>query len=250
MKKILFIATIISSLVISIICYSCKNEKVEQIEEFSELSYDDVGILHNDGLNFILDYLKKNGITTENITRGGTSFGDIELMIDTATEEFLRRNQISNLPITRAGIENKILDFNLLSEKQKEYTLLLLEAFVNPGDLNEVLSEIKAITENIKSDLSKEEADPILYGASVALYTAEYWYNNSSIWYETLGEDFVKSRGWFSWSDFGGDDVSGAIGGAVAGVIVGGGGAGPGALAGGIAASTTNAVKQIWNQFF
>lgn len=251
-------------LVTSIIaCQSTEND--DSLLNENLYSYEQVGAIHNEGL----EYVFKELVSYKSKARSNFSFSSdlLQTLSSKAVSEFLAKKQVL-LPNSRASRTTySIAEVrNMLNKDQRKYYNKLMNVFFDRNlNYEETQLSIVNITMKIKKNLSTIEADPLLYGASVAKYTAEYWHSNWAKWHIELGDgkkficsSLTNSRNTpesdndFSWKEVGAQDVSGAIGGAVGGAIVGGMaggvGAGPGAATGGIGGGIGNSVASIIGQ--
>ena len=107
---------------------------------------------------------------------------------------------------------------NLISSKMEGYMNNLGNLFNSMSDsatasnyqkfANNVISLETTITND--ASLSSTEKTSLLAGTSVARYSTDYWMNYAD---STTGEKAGGGGGWFSWSQVGGGDVSGAVAG-------------------------------------
>lgn len=223
--------------------------------------YSQVGELHNRGVEYAFQYMMKNLPKTK-----GKQQCDADKLRNLGAlgvEIFLEENHIEYMK-TRAVSASENL--SLLNKRQQKYYDLLISTILNRSLSYEATqTAIDKVAKKIQKNLTAEEADPLLYGVSVAKKSCEYWYKNLERWRIELGGTkamlFTKSIPTteetsdtdFSWKEVGKSDVSGAVGGAAGGAIVGslaGGvgalpGAGVGAIGGSVAGSVGSAVEQV-----
>ena len=125
-----------------------------------------------------------------------------------------------------------------------------------PNDFDTTIDNLEEIQLIARRDLDKEDAQVILAGAEIGKASLHYWKNNIGAWEQALSTGGVQEKDWFDWSEVAGADVAGGVGGAVTAAVVNAvPGAGQvaygGAILGGAAGgSATDAVLQVWNNYF
>lgn len=240
----------ISLLILSLIfLIACQNKN--EIQEEQKLNYEQVGKLHNEALDYVLEKIKSQPQTKTNTRK--ISVGQTLGMVD----EFLIQKGFTSYYTTKTTISKTDCMIDLTT-KQKKYYDMIMFAFSQSSDMDvsQAISYIIEIENEIRKECSEEEQIPLLCGTAVARYTIVYWSDNLYKWkVAVLGnKSMTKSNDW-SWQNFGGADVSGAVsgavGGAMAGALVGGVGAGPAALVGGLNGGAGNsagyAAEVFWD---
>ncbi len=253
MKKLLLTLLTLSSIAFA----SCKSN-VETTKSHT-LDYEMVGELHNEGLDFILEEIKSQPTTKNGVREISRQF------IDNAIEKFLNNNNINTgyeSVITRSASELNESVAELSDSTAKIYYAKIQKVFYSSEFSNskDAIEHIEAIEEEIKLNCTGSDLSALLCGASVAKNTLIYWEKNTAKWVEAItgANTRVLTRAEWSWKEFGGQDVSGAVAGAVVGAgvgsLAGGAGAVPGAIVGGLTGGVANsaeyAVKQIWDWFW
>lgn len=258
-KKYFFISSILVILIGIISFISCQQEDNTSIDSLN--NYDKVGKLHNEGLEYVFDYLKKNTPTTRSKNRAN----QLRELSEKAVRKFLKKKEIE-LPQTRS-LESDTNLVEKLNPAQKVYYNRLISAVLDHSlNYKATQKEVAKIAQEIQENLSETDASPLLYGTAIAKYTLEYWYMNWEKWRVEIGgvdvftfsvmtraESPESSNDDFSWKDVGKADIAGGVGGAVGGAATGamaGGvgalpGAGVGAVGGAVGGSVADAVGQL-----
>jgi hypothetical protein len=268
MKNLKLINSLLIIGMTSLFCYSCsQNEDSSSSNSIEgpkiETTYDEIGALHNEGLEYVFNYLVKNQATT----RAANSTVSIYQLAETAENLFLKEKGINfadtKLLTTRAkATKSDAINLNI---NQKEYYDKLM-AIMSNYSMNYTVTQtaIAELASEIQSNLSLKDAGPLLYGIGVAKYTCYYWHLNRNKWaiefgsnVMTRGKSKPKSKEESSsvdWKRLGKEDVKGAVsgaaGGAAAGALAGGAGALPGAGAGAVGGAVANSVLEAINQFW
>lgn len=237
-------------IILSILIGACQkeNDAVKQ----QAIDYEEIGKLHNEGLDYVLKQIKN-----QPKTRNGGKQISFEL-IYSMVDQFLETKGFQPNHVTRSSVQTPI-DSITLSPKQKKYYDMVMSVFDTSSTLNEqqAINYIIKIEEEIRINCSKTEQLPLLCGSSIAKHTIVYWSEKLPEWInEIIGDKkpSTRSANW-SWKDFGGADVAGAVSGAIAGAIggafIGGVGAAPGAVVGGvgvgIGSSAGYAAQKLWD---
>lgn len=259
---------------VAVLVVACQKEGVP--EEPTDI-YEQIGKLHDEGLNYVLQEIKKQPVTQA----GGRVITDA--LIVNATADFMASRGYQRDALTKSG--NSIPDsaaynnvVSQLSERQQSYLNELFEIFDNKKlNAEEAIIRIKALENRIKVNCSAEEQPVLLCGTAVARYTIDYWEEHAEEWLAEIGgiEALQMYRvatkagkpedDEFSWKELGESDVEGAVvgagsavlGGAVVTIVSGGTLAGAAAkqvltstLRDALLASAADGVKQIWNKIF
>ena len=296
MKIFLFIIGLVGLLIagITIACTSSDELKESKISPELRIKIEQVGILHNQGLDSILmDLLKEKkqiveDFVNQSLSQNNSPVGfpadyDFRALVYNTTKRVVKNwhptmsNEYFEAVMfnqhvqkyfrakTRTSFDDNELDLeDLLTPFQWDYYNMLLAIFENGNiTLEQLLAEILDLETQIEMAAPTiDEAVLLLYAASVARYSAEYWYENIENWLISLipiilpinpslpsiigGDEGPLSLMW-SWKNFGKADLSGAIGGAIGGGMAG---AGPGALGGGIGNSAIYAFERLWDWLF
>ena len=243
--------------------------------------YEQIGIEHNKGLDYVFDYLKKEELG------GRLSLKRINNVFDLtkqATISFAKTSDITKdidfdkLPlIFQPFNQNKVKSAGtdkLTSSIETEIELSQLQVlFLNRLDevmsnleigLQPTIEKIKDIELDIKEQCSNEESELLLAATVVGRYSLEYWLNNYEKWISELsgGDITIKATilksanatedwDWF-WDTLGNmgksDVVGGAIGAGV-GALAGGVGAIPGAVAGACYSSAGRGIVALYDHW-
>lgn len=259
--------------------FSCQKEENVSMNELFD--YEQIGIEHNKGLDYVFDYLKKEELG------GRLSLKRINNVFDLtkqATISFAKTSDITKdidfdkLPlIFQPFNQNKVKSAGtdkLTSSIETEIELSQLQVlFLNRLDevmsnleigLQPTIEKIKDIELDIKEQCSNEESELLLAATVVGRYSLEYWLNNYEKWISELsgGDITIKATilksanatedwDWF-WDTLGNmgksDVVGGAIGAGV-GALAGGVGAIPGAVAGACYSSAGRGIVALYDHW-
>jgi len=254
---------------------SCQKDKL--VKKDNKFNYEEVGIQHNKGLDFVYNYLsvqktKENLINAKNILtiseQGTYKFlQENNLLIDKNVDIAIKEASVP-FKIYKSNLQNNLKSGNLehlwpdnvdslLTNIQKQYLNELNDIINNyQNNLNAMLSEINKLEVNINENVSVNEQPILLSSCAIARHSFQYWHDNIDKWNELLSNSPLKSTKSFSWGEVGKNDVAYGVGGGVAGAIVGGSvsigvltlpGWAAGAIGGAVGGSIGNAILQLWN---
>ena len=258
MKKNYYL--LISALIAAVL-FSCQSIFDEE-NKVSNNPQDNIGQLHNEGMDYIL-----NEITQLPKTKSGIRVVDIS-HIKLATISFMKKKELLNNRITKSTYSDNFPDSINFSDVsmtniQKEYLIRLIDilSVTKEADLKKITNNIIELENEILENKAIEEDErfPILCGCSVARYSAVYWTENLEKWkVEIMGinnsqQKIITTKSgdpeegfWDGVWDIAKEDAIGAALGALGGAGMGGIGAGPGAIGGGCIASGTEAAHKIF----
>jgi|UPI000838590D hypothetical protein len=260
-SKIVVLVAFVFGVFVTANLISCQKEKTTTPD--ISFDYEQIGIEHNKGLDYIFEYLKEKKINKKSALRSTTNIFDL---IEQATLSFAKTSKIlrnvnhKELPLTFQNFNREVLK----SAGNNNLTYLINSKInLNPSQitfLNELdnvisnleigleltIEKIKKIELDIISQCSVDEAKILLSATSVARYSLEYWTENYEKWIIELGGmeigamnelKSISSRGGWDWfcdtlKSMGKSDVVGGAIGAGVGALAGGVGAAPGAVAG------------------
>lgn len=273
------------ALVLLIGISSCKKEnsiETTNVKLLNKLEIQDIGIKHNEALDFVLEGLKNSDVTESD------NLNDMDSFIKLRLSEFYS-TIYTNPKVLKAAIDNSNLQgakyisasneyasfkSNLrnsspikeviqendkyLTKKQKGLLLKCDKAIsgYTGGDITPILSKLEKIQELAEKQLSKEDAQMIIISAEIGINSVSYWDKNLDEWVIALQNNNSRLKGWFSWGELAGADVAGGVGAAVHAAVVNAfPGPGQAAYASAIvataaAASAGDAVLQIWRRIF
>jgi hypothetical protein len=170
------------------------------------INYANIGLEHNEGLEYVLNNLEVGAITNQSQLKNGHA-NDILNLTRELCETFLREEsniaqegldealtQLDNFyseNIVHTRLKNKTIDFAKLdaslSKSQRKYITEIKKVISDTTlDLKFSLSRIKEIEEIVKRKCSKQDCQIILTTASIARNSMEYWYNNYNKWLSKL----------------------------------------------------------------
>ncbi len=256
--------------------YSCQEDEIMPVDE--PFDYEQIGIEHNKGLDYIFEYLKKQGVGVKTELKSAINLFDLTKQ---ATLSFAKTSKITKgvnydkLPLVYQSFDRNTLKSAGIDELsrsiQSEVELTPLQISIL-DELDQTMSnlkigleptieKIKSIESNIKAQCTQEEAELLLSCTSVARHSLEYWTSNFEKWINELGGTTeiannvqrLKSANveddwdwfWGTLENMGKSDVVGAGIGAGVGALAGGVGAAPGAVAGGCYSSAGRGIVSL-----
>lgn len=252
---------IIISVLLGLCIFACNENTNENSKQ--AIAYEEIGKEHNNGLDFVFNYLKKNNFKIENNST------DQEAIFKIANHGTLMFTNESDF---FTGIEKeKIIltfftnDLNLLKslganelassiESEIELSAIQISFFNQLDDIMSELGNGLELTIEKINELEAEiinlspqtEAEVLLISTSLARHSLDYWYNNFQDWISEFVNDstisqkiqeelILKStKSWLTETlvAMGKSDVVGGAIGAGVGALAVGVGAAPGAVAG------------------
>ncbi len=244
-----------------LVFFSCQKEEITSIKE--PFDFEQIGIEHNKGLDYVFEYLKKEGVGKTSNLKSATNIFDLTKV---ATLSYAKTSEIfdgidyDKLPLIyqdfdgnklkSAGVDELATSIGSEIELSSSQTFFLNEldkAISNLEiGLQPTIEKIKEIELDITNQCTQEESIVLLSSTSIARYALEYWVNNYEDWLNELGgidisainksglKSANSSQSWLSETlgAMGKSDVVGGAIGAGVGALAGGVGAAPGAVAG------------------
>ena len=218
-------------LVLMMLVFSCQKNEVElqQKNEFSQ-----IGLMHNQGLDYVFNYIKKNK---------GAAILDKDNYIslaEVATKEFINTTFIeltqAELEIINSNIEsvNKSLKKyteariangtelyqsviseveNSLTQNQTSYLNELFNIIINESGNIVTLQQNLISLENRAFSLPTEDKQVILLAIAIARESCNYWNENFKLWQNELGGSTgnAKTNSDFSWGIVAAGDVAAGV---------------------------------------
>ena len=179
------------TIIMCLFFFSCEKEEIVPINE--PFDYEQIGIEHNKGLDFVFEHLKKEGVGRKSELKSATN---ISKLVDNATIEFLEKeagfdkesniNAISNFMgktpnnLKSAQIDTKDLESKLLDKNSKVKLESIIQVLNNIGTVNldKSVKKLEKIQNEIQLECLQEEL-PILMSVCVtARYSLIYWESN------------------------------------------------------------------------
>ena len=255
---------------------SCTKEKTSS--EVTPFDYEQIGIIHNNGIDYVFNYVKeKTGYYEAELK----TQEDLLSLVEEGTREFLRKNEIFDKQGREIALEESKKPFvfysdclmdNLKSATMESFCSSEVEVFLTNNqiailsemdeifndnflDVQGVISSLEILEEKILSDCTEDEKHVLLCACSIGRHSFKYWFDNLDYWIEEFSPDNKLKKAQFSWATVGKNDVAYGIGGGVAGAIAGGSvtlgvlaipGLAAGAIGGAISGSVGNAILQVW----
>lgn len=186
---------------VSIFCLSsCRNEDASVTNPMYKSfvnPYDEVGKIHNEGLDYCLNYLKEHSGTVKSkdglllLANEGISKFNKEKNITISAEVYNKTMNFVKDYFSNSKTDKelkKITDNDLLSlgysEKQTNYFNRLFSLFEASSSLEILKDSINYISFEALHNLTEADASPILAASSVMLNSLEYWYTHTDELYK------------------------------------------------------------------
>lgn len=165
---------------------ACSYEDIQLRTEENESSYDRIGQLHNEGLDYVLDKMKTALLLTKSDKKRIPGITEIRRMC----VEFAESKGYTVMTRSYAGIREDVGDFSFLSVQQQDY-LLQAKTIVqkaSPEDFQELIRKMKTLEENLLRDnkMDVQQKEVLLYVMAVCRYSASYWAVNYEKWHVEL----------------------------------------------------------------
>ena len=181
--------------------HSCSNEPdipapLDIPEEFNE-----VGKLHNEGLEFIFERIKEQAIESVNnpsVKRLSAEGNDINEFIKQATLDFCKQNKKTqkNIDVCEQTLDNYCTPNRRIKSLSEEISpalqgllnkihAVLGEEF-EKGDFSKLKMQLDAINQKAAKTLSEIDAMAVYCATSTAYHSYQYWMENNRKWYFAL----------------------------------------------------------------
>ena len=202
--KVLKLRFLLSSLTLTIIMclffFSCQKEETVPINE--PFDYEQIGIEHNKGLDYVFEYLKEKGVGKK---IGLKSTTNISQLIDNATVAFLEEeanfDEKSNaISIFKAENEKgylksaqvnfqKDLELKLLDKTSKDKLEAIYDMLNNVRKIgiDKSVEKLLVIQSEIQSECIEQELPVLMSICVTARYSLIYWESNFEKWMLELG---------------------------------------------------------------
>ncbi|MCI1648689.1 MAG: carboxypeptidase-like regulatory domain-containing protein [Bacteroides sp.] len=202
MKKNVFTVLLASLLIISFqLIFSCKSDltndnPIHDTTVTNPFSY--VGTLHNEGLDYVFNYIKKEKENTS--TRNNIQTLNMAELCQTATESYANQKGLKCAPsaiITRSTSSSNKTDSLNLSKLGIKYCNILMEIISKKANNENLFTKaIQSLNEDILSDknLNKKERDALLCGTATAEASFHYWQTNLNSWNSTINVTSYKNN--------------------------------------------------------
>lgn len=278
-KFIFLLSGLTLSVIMSLFFFSCQKNEIEPTNE--PFDYEQIGIEHNKGLDYVFENLKKEELS------GKLSIERVDNLFDLtkqATISFTKTSVITkNIDYSKLPLIFQTFNHNKLKSAGTDELTTSIETEIELSQLqilflnrlDEVMSnlkigfqptieKIKDIELDIKKQCSNEESELLLAATVVGRYSLEYWQNNYEKWiFELSGGEITinastlksahstKDWDWFwdTLGDMGKSDVVGGAIGAGVGALAGGIGAAPGAVAGACYSSAGRGIVALYDHW-
>lgn len=243
--KISFVLVTITSFII----YSCTNEEktLENEQQIIIENFENVGKVHNDGLDFIFsdktfDKISLIAKSQKNNINGIDTLAIANIILE-QTNDFLKKEEqmnLGNLSVDLEPISNITDYFDIVKTND------LGVYFQCEGSSSEVIACIDSIMNEYRQNPDREDYNLVMSSGELYKHSVDYWSSKES---RKANFNRFQQKGWFNWAAFAKADAVGAWGGAEIGIIGGPSGAVGGAVAFGLMGSATNAaVQAAWHE--
>ncbi|WP_461641629.1 hypothetical protein [Labilibaculum euxinus] len=271
MKKKLFVVCVLLA-TIGVIS-SCEKENstlTPKNKLLVESEIKNIGVRHNEALDCVLLKLQKHAVGDPGQKKQETStaiagyikglYPANEHLLKVAKDEEFRIDEHSNSSNLKSSnsllVETINSNNEFLSHAQTDILLDCNDILTSSdNDVNNTIAALDVLQETVKS-LPEDDQYVISAALEIAEQSAKYWSDNLNDWETALnGDDFTRTKGWFSFKNVVIADVAGAVSGAVyaaiANAIPGAGQVAYGAsiLTAAAAGSAYNAVDQILQHY-
>lgn len=161
---------------------ACTVENLDLRTEENMVSYDRIGELHNQGLDYVFNKIATNSPITKSGGKVLPQFTEVKQMCD----EFAKSKGYK--VVTRSPSDNSYYEDELsyLTDRQKDY-LLQVKTIVqkaSPKSLPEFIREMKVLENNLLKDdeIIVQNKEVLLYVMAVCRHSAIYWAENYEKW--------------------------------------------------------------------
>ena len=203
-SKSLVLITVSFFAILGFLFQSCEKDEIDYKLDIPE-EYNEVGKLHNQGLDFTFRKMKKESIAlmqeNENSSLKSTKTLDYKSLAHQGTLEFCKTNKklkdnyqicknalnFSQSRLKSAGL--KSISINDLSQSQVELITQISETIgkkYSKNDLDKLKMNLNEINQSAAMNLTKEEAAVIYSATSTAYNSYQYWMKNYKKWYFAL----------------------------------------------------------------
>jgi len=218
------------SMLLIVFVYSCNQE--DKLVLSPTFDYEQIGINHNKGLDYIFESLKKQKELIK---------GDVQTymsIVEVAGVEYVEASNYKisaeSMDLIKEGISVSVGKFknfsvarlsssedlytqiigdsdSLLSKVQRDYIHEILSLMENETDIDSFLVRLSIIEQNANETLILDEQPLILSVASVARYSQVYWEDNREKWLNEFGGNNNSGRIQIDWGIVAGADVASGI---------------------------------------
>lgn len=256
---------------------SCE-KKVDSDPVDPPFDYEQIGIEHNEGLDFVFNYLKQKTSVNKSVLTSPDSFLSLA---EQGTQSFLSDNELlendagrsialgeSKKPFviysnclknnlksaTLAGLWPSGMD-NSVTNNQKAILSEMDDILNNVFNTKDIIDALIDLEEKIKTDCSEDEQHILLCATAIGRHSVKYWFDNLDKWTAEFSPHNKLKKAQFSWAQVGRNDVAYGVGGGISGAVIGGSvtlgvlaipGWAAGAIGGAISGSVGNAILQLW----
>ncbi|MHC1705032.1 MAG: hypothetical protein AB9846_14070 [Tenuifilaceae bacterium] len=211
--------------------FSCNKSDEKQLSK-EKVDYDKIGVMHNQGLDYAFNALKKakekGSLTKSNnkdylnllyestVTFNKINSSNLTDKENTEVNNSLEETKKLLLKLSNSNKNDGDLLYQsilkeadvLLTAKQKEFSEKVLNA-MSDTNIVIVLSNLDLIESEINLNCTEEEKPGLLAMVSVAKHSSQYWHQNLAIWVSEFGTS--KNTAKFSWSFVGKSDALYAV---------------------------------------
>jgi hypothetical protein len=205
-SKSLVIIAISCLISISLLLQSCEKDEFDYALEVPE-DYEETGKLHNQGLDFIFEEIKKESIALmqekEFTSLKSTRTLDYKAIVVGATRSFcesstklashaqtyeksinLASKRFNSISLKSASLDQS--NISNLNDTQNRLIKMIIDEIGNKykkGQLGKLKKALEEINQMAKDELPEEEASVIYCASSTAYSSYQYWMRNYKKWY-------------------------------------------------------------------
>lgn len=186
-KQVLFLSIFVAAIVaVTVSVVSCQKERIPQEPENDK--YERIGQLHNEGLDYILQAIKKQPVTKSGgkpidrhfIKNEVRSFLISKGYSDTIEPAFPIFDSMDFTMRTKGA--DAVMEGYSFSEVEMSYFDRMVEIGVKTNIPEFVEGELALLEQQIRHDEHVVHKDPLLYGIAVCKASVEYWSEYLEVW--------------------------------------------------------------------
>jgi hypothetical protein len=203
MKSIKYIIIAIMAITIVSIFNNCSDNFLEE-EEAPRLDipeeFDDVGKLHNEGLEFIFEEIKAEAIeyTKNPKLKGYVFMADYDGFVKQATLKFCKQNKklsknldvceyaIAKLPSNNVLLKSETTDYPPAVQALLDEAHVVLSKDFKEEELSQLKTQLDVINKKAAETLFETDAAVIFCAISTGYHSYQYWMQNHRKWYFAL----------------------------------------------------------------
>lgn len=202
LKSKILLSTLLLIVISGLIISSCQKEDI--VQENKPIDYEQLGVEHNKGLEFIFDYLKQNKVLENKKSNDIDNVFDLTKQAtilftktsDVAEHIILKEDSKVFSSFNQNRLKSSVYEDPIkIIETEVELTPLQISFLNQLGSaisnidkgLAPTIEKINSIEDEIISTCSEEEKILLLTAISIGKHSMEYWVTNIDRWIEELG---------------------------------------------------------------